>query len=78
MGGGWGSRGMALVAENAGGAKNQLAPPSDKGVKMFEMAQFKVFTPDVKKGEGGQGISGSFAIVGGPWGWGTCRRMTTT
>ena len=25
-------------------------PPSEKGVKMFELAQLNVFTPDVKKG----------------------------
>ena len=48
-----------------------MAPRSDKGVKMFEMAQFNVLTPDVKKGGGGgQGISCSFAIVGSPWGLG--------
>ena len=33
-----------------GGMNGKVVPRSDKGLKMFEMAQFNVFTPDVKKG----------------------------
>ena len=51
----------------SGVKKGPGPPPSDKGVKMFEMGQFNVFTPDVKKG-GGHKISGFFAVVGTPWG----------
>ena len=50
------------------GKGGQTAPPSDKGVKMFELVQFNIFTPDVKKG--GPSISGSFACVCRPWDWG--------
>ena len=35
--------------EMSGGKKGQLGPPSDKGVKMFELAQFNIFTRDVNK-----------------------------
>ena len=55
--------------EMPGGKKGKVVPPSDKGVTMFEMAQFNVFTPEVKKGGGGS-ISSFFAIVGRPWDWG--------
>ena len=40
--------------EMPGGKKGQVAPPSDKGVKMFEMAQYNIFTPCVKTGGGGR------------------------
>ena len=33
-----------------------MVPPSDNGVKMFQMPQFNVFTPDVKKGDVGQAL----------------------
>ena len=36
-----------------GRKKGQAAPPSDKGLKTFEFAQFNVFTSDVKKRRGG-------------------------
>ena len=36
--------------EMSGGKKGQVVPLFDKGLKMFEIAQFSVFTPDVKKG----------------------------
>ena len=47
-----------------GRKRGQAAPPSSKGVKMFELALFNIFTPDVKRGGG---IGASFACVGRPW-----------
>ena len=42
-----------MATGNARGKSGQAASPSDKGVKMFELAQFNVFTPNVKKRGGG-------------------------
>ena len=36
----------------SGGKNGQVGPPSDKGLEMFEMAQFDVYIPYVKKGGG--------------------------
>ena len=41
---------MAVTTRMPGRKKGQAAPPSDKGVQMFELAPFNVFTPDVKTG----------------------------
>ena len=56
-----------------------MSPPSNKGVKMFELAQFDVFTPDIKKGGCGhwrficmcwQALGrGGMECVGGTWEW---------
>ena len=46
------------------GERGPVAPRSDNGVKIFGMAQFNVFTPTSKRG--GEGISGSWVIAGGP------------
>ena len=51
--------------ELPGRKRGEAAPHSDKGVKMFELTQFNVFTPDVKKG--GRGIGGSSPCVGRQW-----------
>ena len=56
-----------------GGAKGQVASPSDKGVKMFEMANSPSSPPTSRRG--GQGISGSFAIGGRPWDRGVCSQL---
>ena len=42
--------GVAMAAGTTGGRKGKVVPPSDKGVKMFEMAQLNVFSPGVNKG----------------------------
>ena len=47
--------------ERPGGKKAKVFPLSDKGVQIFEMAQFNVFAHDVSKGGGG--ISGCFAKI---------------
>ena len=62
-----------------GGKKGQPGPASDKGVKMFELAQFNIFNPDVKKAGAGHfpfvcmcwqamGLGG-MQSVGRTWEW---------
>ena len=53
------------------GGGGEVVPASDNGVKMFQMAEFDVFTARIKKK--GQRISASFAIVMRSWGWAICK-----
>ena len=39
-------------------------PPSEKGVKMFELAQLNLFTPEVRKGGG----ASHWRFIGMCWG----------
>ena len=48
----------------------ETTPPSEKGVKMFELAQLNLFTPDVKKGGGVEANGDSSPCAGRRWVWG--------
>ena len=52
-----------------GRKKGQAVPPSDKGVKMFESAQFNVFTTGVKKW-GGWAFRVPLHVLAGHGTWG--------
>ena len=46
-------------------------PPLEKGVKMFELSQLNLFTPEKKKGEGA--ATGDLSPHAGTrWDWGGC------
>ena len=49
MGGGGGCRGL-VVAIGVAREEEGVPTPSEKGVKMLELAQLNIFTPNVKKG----------------------------
>ena len=57
-----------------GGEKGKVVPSADKGVKMLEMAQFKVFSPDVKNGGAGREFPVPLPWMGGHGAGGHARR----
>ena len=48
--GGGGSRGLVVATRVARAEMGGAPPPSDKGVKMFELAELNVFIPKVRRG----------------------------
>ena len=72
---GWGGGGVAGACwwqpEFPGKKRGEAAPPSAKGVMMFELARLNVFTPDIKEG-GALAVHLHVLASDGTGGYGVC------